>query len=964
MAMPEAADKRLRGLRPGGGHRNLCRRPVFAPLHRRPVATYNVRLEEAIGANRVDRHDDPPNAEDRDKAESSMALPSDSDAAFADEARLVGQAARRREADAGVEGDLHTMARLRDLGTLCAREGEDVPRCLGAIVEAAIAIMQADKGNIHLLDRKSGGPVIAAQQGFGPAFLSFFEGLRAEDSSCGAAMRSGSRVVVEDVRESDIFRGQPSLQIVLDAGVQAVASTPLVSSSGTLLGMISTHWARPHRPSARELGFLDLLVRQSADYLERRQSEAALAQHAAEQAALHEFTNRLYRAESLKVAYVAALDAIAAALQCDRASILRLDDRQVMRFVAWRGLSAAYRKAVEGHSPWRPNETNPQPIYIEDMAGAELSGAVRRAVETAGIRALAFIPLVANGRLAGKFMTYYPAPHAFAAEELGLALNVARQLGFAIERMETEGARRSAEQELRRLKEKLEAEIEERTLERDRIWNVSEDLLGVSNFDGYFINMNPAWTKLLGWSQDEIKKMHVSELRHPDDAPHATAGRAQLAQGVPTVRMENRFRHKDGSWRWIYWTMTAENGLIYVSGRHVTAEKEAALALERAQRQSAHLQKMEALGQLTGGVAHDFNNLLMIVSGHAQILRERIADAKARRALDAILSASTRGESLTRQLLSFSRSQPLTPAVTDAAAAVNALRDVLAGLLQVNVKLSVDAPPSTWPVRVDKSELELALVNLAVNARDAMPEGGSLSITAANVSLGPEDTPEGLAGEFVALGVRDDGCGIPEEILGRVFEPFFTTKGADKGTGLGLAQVYGFARRSGGTVVLKSRPGQGTGVTIYLPRSRAPIEETASEEGVPPPPPGEARILVVEDNGEVQAVAVSLLEQLGYRTVAVDTAASAFQLLECGDPFTLVFTDVVLPGDTDGLMLARAVKSRFPEVPVVLTTGYAKVFDESLEFPVLRKPYQIGTLQRVMREALTRTTGSGAAATG
>ena len=857
--------------------------------------------------------------------------------------------------DSGVADDLRAMTLLRKVGSQCARQGGDAQGCLYAIVDAAIAIMEADKGNIQLLDPVSGGSVIAAQRGFEAPFLNFFERLRKDDSSCGAAMRSGGRVIIEDVLESGIFIGQPSLDVVLEAGVRSVASTPLVSSSGTLLGMISTHWPRPHRPNERQLGFLDLLVRQSADYLERRRSETALAKHAAAQAALYQFTDRLFRAESLEGAYEAALDAIMTALDCNCAAVLRFDEAHVMRWTAWRHLSDNYRNSVDKHSPWSWRDTNAKPVCIGDTSSGELPRPLKGALDREAIRALAFIPLVAHGELTGKFMAYYEKPHAFTSKEVDLALNLARQLGFAIERIEAERARQLAERELRRLKEKLEAEIEERTLERDRIWNVSEDLLAVSNFDGYFISFNPAWSKLLGWTEDEIKRMHVSELRHPDDAAHSTAGRLQLAQGVPTVRMENRFRHKDGSWRWIYWTMTTENGLIYVSGRHVTAEKEAALALERAQQQSAHLQKMEALGQLTGGVAHDFNNLLMIVSGHAQILKDRISDPKGLRALDAIMSASTRGESLTRQLLAFSRSQPLTPAVTDAAEAVNAIRDVLAGLLHVNIKLSIEVPTTTWPVRVDKSELELALVNLAVNARDAMPDGGRLLISAENLRLGRDDTPDGLEGEFVALGVRDDGCGIPDEIMARVFEPFFTTKGADKGTGLGLAQVYGFARRSGGTVVLRSRVGSGTSVTVYLPRSRAPIEQTASEESAQAEPPEEATILVVEDNPEVRVVAVSLLEELGYRTVAVDTAAAAFKVLETST-FNLVFTDVVLPGDTDGLVLARAVKARHPEIPVVLTTGYAKVFDEDLEFPVLRKPYRIGILQRVMHDALASAT--------
>ena len=447
------------------------------------------------------------------------------------------------------------------------------------------------------------------------------------------------------------------------------------------------------------------------------------------------------------------------------------------------------------------------------------------------------------------------------------------------EQKRADQARSLVEAELRSVSEKLEAEVEKRTLERDRIWNVSEDLLAVSNFEGYFLSMNPAWTRLLGWSEDEIKSMHVSELRHPDDAPHSIAGRARLVQGVPTVRMENRFRHKDGSWRWLQWTMTESNGLIYVAGRHVTAEKEAAAALDRAQRQTAHLQKMDAVGQLTGGIAHDFNNLLMIVSGHAQSLKNRLKDAKDTRALAAIEMAATRGENLTRQLLSFSRTLPLNPTVIDPAEAVHAIRDVLAGSMHVNIDFKINVPGTTWPVCVDKSELELALVNLAVNARDAMPDGGRIVIAAENARLDAGFAPEGVAGDFVALSVADAGSGIPPDLLSRVVEPFFTTKGPDKGTGLGLSQVYGFARRSDGTVSIDSEVGRGTKVTIYLPRSHAAVAAPSLEDDAHYVALDRQTILVVEDNPDVRHVAVSLLEQLGYRTIEVETASAALDVL-------------------------------------------------------------------------------------
>src|SRR5215469_13499454 len=708
-------------------------------------------------------------------------------------------------------------------------------------------------------------------------------------------------------------------------------------------------------PMRDERGIIVGASKIARDVSARKRAEAVVTRRADEQAALYRFTNRLYRAESIKNIYDATLDAITDAMHCSRASILRFDNDGVMRFVAWRGLSEAFRRATTGHSPWALGEANPEPVCKPDVDRAELEAPLRSIVKQEGIGALAFIPLMAEGRLVGKFTVYYNTPRSFDGEAMELALTLARQLGFAIERMRAEQARLSIQAELRMLSERLEEEVERRTLERDRIWNVSEDLLAVSNFEGYFLSINPAWTKLLGWTEDEIKSMHVGELRHPEDAAHSMAARAQLAQGVQSVRMENRLRHKDGSWRWIQWTMSAENELIYISGRHVTLEKEAAAALERAQRQSAHSQKMEALGQLTGGVAHDFNNLLMIVSGHAQSLKRRLTEARDIRVLEAIQIASTRGESLTRQLLSFSRNQPLSPTVVSPAEVVNAIRDVLSGSLHVNIELSIDVPEAIWPVRVDKSEVELALVNLAVNARDAMPEGGRVAIAAENVCLKSDDTPDGLAGDFVALSVTDTGSGIPDDILTRVFEPFFTTKGADKGTGLGLSQVYGFARRSGGTVVIKGRLQRGTQVTIYLPRNHSPIDLPIEEDSSRWVAHGEETILVVEDNGDVRTVTVSLLEQLGYRTIAVETAHAAVEVLESGCSPSLIFTDVVLPGEIDGLAFARTVKARHSRIPVVLTTGYAKVFDSDSEFPVLRKPYQISTLARVMREVLDRS---------
>ncbi|HEX3536370.1 MAG TPA: ATP-binding protein [Stellaceae bacterium] len=546
---------------------------------------------------------------------------------------------------------------------------------------------------------------------------------------------------------------------------------------------------------------------------------------------------------------------------------------------------------------------------------------------------------------------YSPVPDASAAHGIG---------GILVSCVETTERVRT-EQALRRLNDTLEAEVAERTRERDRIWQVSEDLLGVSNFEGYFISVNPAWTSLLGWSEEEIKQIHVNNLRHPDDAAHSIAGRQQLAAGVPTVRMENRFRHKDGSWRWIYWTLTVEQGLIYVIGRHVSAEKEATAALQRAQQQLAETQKLEAIAELTGGIAHDFNNMLMIVDGNAELLKRRLATSSDRRAIEAIEHAAARGESLTRQLLTFSRRQTLKPSVIDLGQRLMEVRDVLASSARANVELTIDIPADTWPVAIDVAEFELALVNIVVNARDAMPAGGTVNIAAKNVQLRPGDTRDDVSGDFVALAIADNGSGIVPEILPRVFEPFFTTKGRQHGTGLGLSQVYGFTRQSGGTVTIVSEPGRGATVTLYLPRSTAlPAVEPEPRRLEQAAQPGET-VLLVEDNVEVQAVAASLLEQLGYQVRQTENASSALQLLAAGQPVDLVFSDIVMPGELDGLGLARRIERDYPQVKVLLTTGYADAAAAAEPgFPILRKPYRLAALGDALREALDRQPGAAA----
>jgi PAS domain S-box-containing protein len=384
----------------------------------------------------------------------------------------------------------------------------------------------------------------------------------------------------------------------------------------------------------------------------------------------------------------------------------------------------------------------------------------------------------------------------------------------------------------------------------------------------------------------------------------------------------------------------------------VTERKQAELALERTREQLAQMQKMEALGQLTGGIAHDFNNLLMIVSGHAELLRRRLSDPAQLRAIDAILGAGKRGESLTRQLLTFSRRQPVNPVPLDVIQRVQAMRPMLNSSLRGNITLVVDLPDDLWRVECDVAEFELALVNIAVNARDAMPDGGTFTISGRNVPAG-----EGRAGqptsEHVVISFTDTGVGIPSDTLKKIFDPFFTTKAVDKGTGLGLSQVYGFAHQSGGTVSVASEVGRGTTLSIYLPRSHAAVAVRSGEGASTSVDHAEGTVLVVEDNPEVADVAATMLEQIGYRVLRAGNARDALETIKRGDTIDLMFSDIVMPDGMNGIHLAQEVKQHYPAIRVLLTTGYSDVAAAGeTQFPILRKPFELPELERALRAVM------------
>lgn len=363
---------------------------------------------------------------------------------------------------------------------------------------------------------------------------------------------------------------------------------------------------------------------------------------------------------------------------------------------------------------------------------------------------------------------------------------------------------------------------------------------------------------------------------------------------------------------------------------------------ERAEARLVQAQKMEAVGQLTGGIAHDFNNLLTAVVGSLDLLLRRTDDPMVQRLAGNALKAADRGAKLTSQLLAFSRRQRLVPAAVHPDRIITGMEDMLARSIGPHVVLKTELEPDLWAALVDPTQLEMMILNLAINARDAMPKGGDLTIAARNVEAVPAILASELKpGEYVELSVADSGTGMSPTVLARAFEPFFTTKEHGKGTGLGLAQLYGFAKQSHGTARIESTEGKGTTVSIYLPRTR----ESASDAPSTVKPSGDlrsARVLVVDDDDEVRSVTTTMIEEIGYQVVGVETGERALEVLAKQD-FSIILTDVAMPGMT-GVDFARRARALAPDLPIIFSSGYADVqaFGEELaDEVVLRKPFKL-----------------------
>jgi PAS domain S-box-containing protein len=634
----------------------------------------------------------------------------------------------------------------------------------------------------------------------------------------------------------------------------------------------------------------------------------------------------------------------------------------------------------------------------------------------------------------------------------------------------------------------LAGKVADRTAERDRIWEVSRDLLGIAGPDGEWQSVNPAWTRTLGWQADEIVGRTSDWLLHPDDIEKTHAEVAQLNAGGCTTGFENRLRAKDGDYRILSWTAVPVDTLFYTTARDVTEERrqqaallaaeertrlvleamdgvgvwtydiaadrfysdasfaalygfgpaqlgegasmaevvarvhpddagkmDGARAMMRAGRGDGELeyrlvlpdgevrwilarhhmlrddtgrcekvigvgldvtrqreleerlrqsQKMEAVGQLTGGLAHDFNNLLTAISGALEMMQMRLKQGRIddlQRYIGAAQTASGRAAALTHRLLAFSRRQPLDPRPVDANRLIAGMEDLIRGTVGPGMGVEVIGGEGLWSILVDPNQLENALLNLCINARDAMPDGGRLTIETANVWFDDRAAHErDLApGPYLSLCVGDTGIGMSPAVIARAFDPFFTTKPMGQGTGLGLSMIYGFARQSGGQVRIHSAVGEGTRMYLYLPRHQAPAEDQAMSGGVRRALDagwGET-VLVVDDEPAVRMLVVEILGDLGYAAIEAGDAAEALPVLRSDRRIDLLITDVGLPG-MNGREVADIARATRPAMPVLFITGFADkavIGDGPLGpgMQLVTKPFSVEALASRIREIVS-----------
>jgi PAS domain S-box-containing protein len=825
----------------------------------------------------------------------------------------------------------------------------------------------------------------------------------------------------------------------------------------------SDHWTKDRRLLKTEVT-VNYIVHEGREYncaimrdiTARKQTEEQLSKRLKQLGILNALSATLNESSEVGEAYRATLDGFHQAFGIDRMAILVTDREGVRRFVAWRGLSEQYRRAVEGHTFWTQNDPAPLPVVYANIEDDPAMAPFRSMAIDEGIRALAAVPLVVRHRVIGKCMLYFPAPHRLSDEDLGFAQTIARTAAFAIERQRAStevwtssnllravveatpdsvfvkdlhgryllfnpsGAAfvgRSAAgvigldatslfpgDEARTLMEKdrqviadrktrtsedhlttvdgqrrtflstkgplfdeagnvyglfgiardiTEHKAAERKLQRSEsrfrsLIHNSSDITTVLSAEAVVLYESPAFYRAFGWTEAQVIGRNAFQLVHPDDREHTMkVFAAALAAPGEVHTAQFRFRKADDTY--VLLEAVGQSQLddpdisgIVVNSRDVTERHRLAEQLRQGH-------KMEAIGRLAGGIAHDFNNLLTVINGYSElVLGGRDLSNRLRKPVEEIRRAGQRAAQLTNQLLTFGRQRVSKPTAVDLNTTVLNLTIMLPRLIGEHIQLKTSLDPDAGHVTADGGQLEQVVMNLAINARDAMPDGGTLTI----------ETSAHVRSPLISLTVRDTGHGMDADTLSRIFEPFYTTKEPGHGTGLGLATVYGIVSQSGGTIEVSSTPGLGTTFVVSFPRAETPHADPEAAGAETSVPFGSETILLVEDEMMVRVFARDVLAARGYRVLEASSGEEALQLYASDDePIDLLLTDIVMPG-INGRELAERMIAVKPDVKVLFMSGYTE--DASLRsamwqaVSLLQKPFGVEALEREVRQTLDR----------
>ncbi|WP_375452678.1 PAS domain-containing protein [uncultured Devosia sp.] len=589
-------------------------------------------------------------------------------------------------------------------------------------------------------------------------------------------------------------------------------------------------------------------------------------------------------------------------------------------------------------------------VVVNDARTDPRTAPAAAALESKTTRSFVNAPVLEQARLVAVFFVNDAHPRNWNEGDLGLIREFAERTRNAVARARGEQALQVSEMRLRELNETLEAQVAARSAERDRLWNLSEDMLARADYTGMMSAVSPAWTRVLGWTESELLTRGYAAFMHPDDEPPTLAAIGHMAQTGQPARFENRISTSDGGWKPIEWTVAPElDGANFIAvGRDLSHAKAREAQLEHAQDALRQSQKMEAMGSLTGGVAHDFNNLLTPIIGSLDMLiRRGIGNERERRLIDGALQSAERAKTLVQRLLAFARRQPLQPTAVDVSrlieGMVGLLGSTLGPMIEVRVEVSIDLPPAS----ADPNQLEMALLNLAVNARDAMPGGGVLTISAQGESIKGGHSSGVKPGQYVRLCVLDTGFGMDEATLRRATEPFFSTKAVGKGTGLGLSMVHGLAAQLGGGLSIQSAPGRGTAIELLLPISSSSMSGEDQETAFPTALEARGVVLLVDDEELVRMSTADMLVDLGYQVVEASSAEEALSLLQSGLQPSLVVTDHLMPG-MSGAQLARELKDKRAHLPVLIVSGYAESGGIDPGVTRLTKPFRNAELAEIL----------------